>query len=536
MGGTVVSPENEGELLNAATLRWLNEFASQGIFTTDAQLRVESWNRWLEQHSGVAAESAIGRRLFDIFPEIALRGFEAHYRAALAGESRVLAHTFHKFLIPAAASTPEPAQTARIAPLLVGGRVAGTITWIEDVSERVATERELRHQIEAAEFSRTVAEDALRTKDEFLATLSHEIRTPLNAVLGWTKILLARDVDQALRRRALEVIDRNAVAQMHMVEDMLDMARIMTGKLRIDVQPVNVLNVVQAALDVVAPTALAREIRLEPSLSIPETWVAGDADRLQQIIWNLLSNAIKFTDSGGLVRVELDRTGDVLQIVIADTGVGIDPEFLPFMFERFRQAHASSSRRHGGLGIGLPLVRQLVELHGGSVTATSTVGVGSTFTVKLPVMPEAARVTFSQDPTEQMLEGLRVMVVERERDSREMMAVALEQYGAVVLQADSTPAALALLDGVAANEEDLAAVIVDAVLAEDDGYRLLGHASLAGSGKDSEVPVIALAPYRNPLERQSALLAGFRTCLARPVAPDALIETLLTVTSRRRSR
>jgi CheY-like chemotaxis protein/anti-sigma regulatory factor (Ser/Thr protein kinase) len=310
----------------------------------------------------------------------------------------------------------------------------------------------------------------------------------------------------------------------------------MTGKLRIDVQPVNVLNVVQAALDVVAPTALAREIRLEPSLSIPETWVAGDADRLQQIIWNLLSNAIKFTDSGGLVRVELDRTGDVLQIVIADTGVGIDPEFLPFMFERFRQAHASSSRRHGGLGLGLPLVRQLVELHGGSVTATSTVGVGSTFTVKLPVMPEAARVTFSQDPTEQMLEGLRVMVVERERDSREMMAVALEQYGAVVLQADSTPAALALLDGVAANEEDLAAVIVDAVLAEDDGYRLLGHASLAGSGKDSEVPVIALAPYRNPLERQSALLAGFRTCLARPVAPDALIETLLTVTSRRRSR
>jgi len=252
-----VSPENEGELLNAATLRWLNEFASQGIFTTDAQLRVESWNRWLEQHSGVAAESAIGRRLFDIFPEIALRGFEAHYRAALAGESRVLAHTFHKFLIPAAASTPEPAQTARIAPLLVGGRVAGTITWIEDVSERVATERELRHQIEAAEFSRTVAEDALRTKDEFLATLSHELRTPLNAIVGWGRMLLDGSIEEGKKRKALEVIDRNAALQVRLVDDILDVSRIITGGLRLEVRPVDLGVVIAAALDAIRPAAVA---------------------------------------------------------------------------------------------------------------------------------------------------------------------------------------------------------------------------------------------------------------------------------------
>ena len=532
MGGAVVSRAEDRELLSAATLRWLNDFASQGIVTTDENLCVRSWNGWLEQHSGVTADAAVGRPLFEIFPEIALRGFEAHYRAALAGESRVLAHTFHKFLIPPRADAPEPAQTARIAPLLINDRVAGTITSIEDVSERVATERELRHQIEAAEFARVVAEDALRTKDEFLATLSHEIRTPLNAVLGWTKILLARDVDQALRRRALEVIDRNAVAQMHMVEDMLDMARIMSGKLRIDVQPVNVLTVVQAALDVVAPTAVAKEIRIEPNLS-GEAWVAGDPDRLQQIVWNLLSNAIKFTESGGTVRVVLDHTDETMQIVVSDTGIGIDPEFLPYMFERFRQAHASASRRQGGLGLGLPLVRQLVELHGGTVSVASTVGAGSTFTVRLPLMAEAARATFLHDSAEQMLQGLRVLVVERERDSREMMAVALQQYGAVVLQADSAARGAAMLDAVAGNSDGIAAVIVDAVLAEEDGYRLLEHRSLAATGGDRDVPVIALAPYRNPIERQSTLSPGFRTYLTKPVAPDALVDALLSVTSRR---
>jgi signal transduction histidine kinase len=536
VGSALVNPEDDRELLSAATLRWLKDLASQGIFTTDAELRVRSWNGWLEQHSGVAADAAVGRRLFDVFPEIALRGFEAHYRAALAGESRVLAYTFHKFLIPARADAPEPAQTARIAPLLIDDRVAGTITSIEDVSERVATERELRHQIEAAEFARVVAEDALRTKDEFLATLSHEIRTPLNAVLGWTKILLARDVDQALRRRALEVIDRNAVAQMHMVEDMLDMARIMSGKLRIDVQPVNVLTVAQAALDVVAPTALAKEIRIEPNLSVGETWVAGDPDRLQQIIWNLLSNAIKFTEPGGHVRIAFDRTDEALQIIISDTGIGIDPEFLPHMFERFRQAHASASRRQGGLGLGLPLVRQLVELHGGSVSATSTVGVGSTFTVRLPVMPEAARNTFSQDSTEQMLHGVRVLVVEREKDSREMMAVALQQYGAEVLQADSTAGGVAVLDAIAENAQEIAAVIVDATLAEEDGGRLLEHVSLAPSGRDGDVAVIALAPYRNPSERQYALSPAFRACLVKPVPPDALVDALLRVPSKRGRR
>jgi PAS domain S-box-containing protein len=526
-----VIPTDRPDLLHAATFAWLNDVAFQGIFTTDATLRVRSWNRWLEQHSGVLAEAAVGRLLFDLFPDIALRGFETHFRAALAGESRVLAHAFHKFIIPAKAGAPEPAQTARIAPLLADGAVVGTITAIEDVTERVATERELRHQIEAADFARMMAEDALRTKDEFLATLSHEIRTPLNAVLGWTKILLARDVDQALRRRALEVIDRNAVAQMHMVEDMLDMARIMSGKLRIDVQPVEVIPVVQAALDVVTPTAVAKEISVETVFPAQHQWIAGDADRLQQILWNLLSNAIKFTENGGNISVHVEGTDDGVRITVADTGIGIDPEFLPQMFERFRQAHASSSRRHGGLGLGLPLVRQLVEMHGGSISATSTVGVGSTLTVTLPAMSEAARVNFSQPTVNRILNGIRVLVVEAETDSREMIVVALEQFGAAVVQADSTAAAMQALDETREGGQEIRAIVIDVELAQQDRFQLMEHPSVAPRDDGTEIPVVAITSFRMPAERQRPPAGGFRAHIVKPVTPDALLDALLSVTS-----
>ena len=518
------------ELLHAATLRWLDELAAQGIFTTDTALVIRSWNRWLEQQTGRSAASAIGRPLFEVYPDLVERGFEAHYRAALAGEARVLAHSFHKYLLPAEPGGPEPAQTARIAPLEAGGDITGTITVVEDVSERVASERELRHQIETAEFARTVAEDALRTKDEFLATLSHEIRTPLNAVLGWTKILLSRDVDPALRRRALEVIDRNAVAQMHLIDDMLDMARIMSGKLRLEMQPVELPVVLHAAVDVMAPTATAKGVKLETAIDAQEAWVAGDPDRLQQVIWNLLSNAVKFTDVGGTVKASLARDGDTVRLSVTDTGIGIAEEFLPHMFERFRQAHASASRRHGGLGLGLPLVRQLVEVHGGTVAATSLLGSGSTFTVTLPVLTDLGRGLSERGADDdESLAGIRVLVVEDEADAREMMAMAFRQHGAIVLEAGSCAEALRTIDASLTDREPLRAIFSDIGLADQDGYYLIEQLSRRPRERGGEIPVIAVTAYGLPSDRRRALAAGFRMHIVKPATPEVLTNALRKV-------
>ena len=367
--------------LQAAVLRWLQGFADQGILTTDQQLIIRSWNRKLEAHTGRLAADVVGRPLFEAFPDLVTRRLDEHYRAAIAGEPRVLSHRFHQYLF--AASAGEAAQTARIAPLTLDQSIIGTITVIDDVVDRVASERELRSRIDAAESARVIAENAVHLKDEFLATLSHEIRTPLNAVLGWTKILLARDVEPAALTRALRIIDRNALAQMRLIDDMLDMARVMSGKLRLEMQPVDLSLIALAAVDVVSPTATAKGITIDTQVP-EEISMIGDADRLQQVIWNLLSNAVKFTEPGGRVTLKLATSPLGVRLTVADTGRGIAPDFLPHVFDRFRQADPSSSRRHGGLGLGLALVRQLVELHGGTVQVTSTLGEGSAFAVVFP--------------------------------------------------------------------------------------------------------------------------------------------------------
>ena len=329
------------DLLTTAMLRWFTELSNQGIFTTDGALVIRSWNKYLEDHSGLSAADVVGRGLLDVFPDLAARGLDAHFRAALEGEARILSHRFHRYLIPARSGVPEGAQSARIAPLEIEGTIVGVITIVEDVSDRVASERELRSQIEASETARGLAEEAVRVKDEFLATLSHEIRTPLNAVLGWTKILLGRPVEPEMLTRALQVIDRNAVAQTRLIDDMLDMARIMSGKLRLEMQPVDLSAIALAAIDVVAPTATAKGITMLTKIETDQPWMMGDADRIQQVVWNLLSNAVKFTDSGGTVTLGITRADAVISLSVEDTGRGISPQFLPQVFERFRQADSS---------------------------------------------------------------------------------------------------------------------------------------------------------------------------------------------------
>jgi PAS domain S-box-containing protein len=520
------------DLLTTAMLRWFDDLAVQGILTTDADLIVRSWNRALQEHSGLAAADVTGRSLLDVVPDLAARGLDVHFRAALAGEPRVLAHRFHRYLIPARASHPESAQTARIAPLEVDGTIVGTIAVVEDVSERVATEREMRKQIESAEAARVVAEEAVRVKDEFLATLSHEIRTPLNAVLGWTKILLGRPVDPAMLMRALQVIDRNAVAQTRLIDDMLDMARIMSGKLRLEMQPVDLAHIALTAIDVVSPAATAKGITMLTEIGTAEPWMMGDPDRIQQIVWNLLSNAVKFTDSGGVVVLGITREAEVLTLSVRDTGRGIAPDFLPQMFERFRQADSSSSRRHGGLGLGLSLVRQLVELHGGQVSATSVEGKGSTFTVTFPARTE---LTLGDSPLHAtsdpggVLAGKRIILVEDQADAREIINAALLPYGISVTNATSSREALAALDAALAAGLAPDVIISDIGLPDEDGYRLMERLSARPKALGGAIPVIAVTAYGRPQDKRRALAAGFRLHLTKPVTPAALASAVAGV-------
>jgi PAS domain S-box-containing protein len=523
------------DLINAAMIRWFQELSVQGIFTTDTALEIRSWNRRLEEHTGLEAESVIGRPLFEVVPEIQARGLDVHFRAALEGEPRVLAQRFHRYLIPGKPGTPEPAQAARIAPLASEGVIIGTITIVDDVSERVASERQLRQQIENADAARRVAEEAVRVKDEFLATLSHEIRTPLNAVLGWTKILLGRPVEPAMLTRALQVIDRNAAAQTRLIDDMLDMARIMSGKLRLEMQPVDLALIAVAAVDVVAPAAAAKGIAIQTDIRTAEPWMMGDADRLQQVVWNLLSNAVKFTEAGGRVVLGLARTADTLTLTVEDTGRGISQEFLPLMFERFRQADSSSSRRHGGLGLGLSLVRQLTELHGGRVGATSTEGVGSVFSLTFPARTELTDDELLQggdeDPTA-LLAGGRVLVVEDDPDARDIVVAALQHYGVTVIGAASSREALSALDSEVAAQRLPDAIVSDIGLPDEDGYRLIEQLSSRPASRGGAIPVIAVTAYGRPQDKRRALTAGFRMHLTKPITPSALAAAVAAVMPR----
>ncbi|MGH6693137.1 MAG: hybrid sensor histidine kinase/response regulator, partial [Gammaproteobacteria bacterium] len=374
---------------------------------------------------------------------------------------------------------------------------------------------------EAAERARRAAEEANRTKDEFLATISHELRTPLNAVLGWTRMLRNSYLDAATRTRALESIERNAHAQAQLVEDILDISRIVTGKLQLDVQPIDLADVVEAARDVVRLAAQTKGVALETSVDPAVGLIMGDAQRLQQVVWNLLSNAIKFTSSGGRVLVRLERTETLIRIVVSDTGVGITSDFLPYVFDRFRQADSSTTRSHGGLGLGLSIVRHLVEQHGGNVRADSAgPGQGSTFVVEIPASstPSIRRATTTRgSDAAKSLGGTRVLLVEDEADARDLLKVILEQAGAEVVAVDSVRAALAAF--AAARP---AVLVSDIGMPGDDGYALL--AELRGRG--ISVPAVAVTAYGRREDREGAFRAGFQLHVPKPVDPILLVDAV----------
>lgn len=417
-----------------------------------------------------------------------------------------------------------------VVPLRAHDRILGALTFVLSDSRRRFSEHDLafaeelgRRAAVAIENSRlySAAQAANRAKDDFLTTLSHELRTPMTAVLGWSRMLLMGLTPEE-SREAVEAIERSASVQMQLIEDILDMSRIMAGKMRIEAVPVDLCAIVQSALATVHPAATAKDIEIFTSFPREAPYVLGDEGRLQQIVWNLLTNAIKFTGRGGEVTIRVTANEDAVTLTVSDTGMGIDPGFLPHVFERFRQQDSSTTRAHTGIGLGLAIVRHLVELHGGRITAQSDgAGRGSMFTVELPAMrtreSRPARAAEGDLPS---LEGMTVLVIDDEAMTRDVIAAILRRAHANVIAAGSTRSALEALTDVRPH-----VILCDIAMPGEDGYAFLRIMRAHGSDA-AHIPVIALTAFGRPEDREKALSSGFDAYLKKPVDPVVLAKAV----------
>ena len=407
-----------------------------------------------------------------------------------------------------------------------------------EAAQQAAEERKMLLESERA--ARTAAERMSDVKDEFLATLSHELRTPLNAILGWSQVLRTGSKNETDYIRGLETIERNARMQTQLIEDLLDMSRITSGKIRLDIQTVHPLGFIEAAVETVRPAADAKGIKLERMLDPAAGPISGDPGRLQQVVWNLVSNAIKFTPKDGRVQILLERVNSLIEISVADTGVGIKPEFIPHLFERFRQGDASTTRKYGGLGLGLSIVKNLVELHGGIVKVESAgEGKGTTVTVRLPLtvvhrQKETAERLHPATPSASAtnfvvaeLSGLTVLVVDDQSDARDLIKRVLEDCGAAVLTAGSAADALVLVE---AHRPDV--LVTDIGMPDADGFELLRRVRALGPERGGRVPAIALTAFARSEDRTRALRAGFLVHVSKPVDPSELVATVASVAGR----
>ncbi len=419
----------------------------------------------------------------------------------------------------------------RAVPLFEGAgeSFTGYIASCVDNTEARQIQAEREETLKAERAAREQAERVGRLKDEFLATVSHELRTPLNAILGWSTLLKRLPPGSEDQSRGLETIERNARVQAQIIADLLDMSRIISGKVQLDVQPIELEEVINAAIDAVKLSIEAKKLRLRVTMDARAGRLRGDPSRLQQVFWNLLTNAVKFTPTGGHINVVMERVNSHLEVMVEDSGMGIPPEFLSFVFDRFRQADASTTRRHGGLGLGLSIVKHLVELHGGQVRAKSAgEGQGSTFIVALPISvihsddnPSAERPSFSEVDVATlelpMLTGVRVLVVDDQPDARALICRLVEESKGGCAMAESGAEALRMLI-----EQDVDILVSDIGMPDFDGYDLIRKVrTLPGEVKN--VPAIALTAYARADDRQRALLAGYQMHLAKPVDPRELV-------------
>jgi len=442
---------------------------------------------------------------------------------------------------------PVPGIFTERAERLVEGIAAQAAVAIDnarlfEVAQKAAEER--KQLLESERFARGEAERASSSKDEFLASLSHELRTPLGAILGWSHILRARAMSEAELHHGLEVIERNARMQTQLIEDLLDMSRITSGKMRLDVQPVAPITFIEAAIETVRPSAEAKGIKLTQVLDPAAGPISGDPNRLQQVVWNLLSNAIKFTGRNGRVQVLLERVNSHIEITVADSGIGIKPEFLAHVFDRFRQEDASPTRTARGLGLGLAIVKHLVEQHGGTVRATSPgEGHGATFTINLPLTvvhrstddgerlhPRGGR-SVATDFKRLDLSGITVVVVDDHDDARDLIKRVLEECDAKVVTASGAAEALATVE-----RERPDVLVSDIGMPEVDGYELLRMVRALGPAKGGGLPAIALTAFARSEDRTRALHAGFLVHVSKPVEPSELVATVASVVGRTGTR
>jgi signal transduction histidine kinase/FixJ family two-component response regulator len=433
-----------------------------------------------------------------------------------------------------------------VAPMTARERTLGVITFVatkssrtysredvafaKEVARRAAVAVDNARLYKEAQAARESAELANRLKDEFLANLSHELRTPLTPMLGWVGMLRTGKLESKVALHGLHVIERNIKTQTRLIDDLLDVSRIVTGKFRMNIGTVSISALIQQAVESVQPAADAKKIRLELSVQDPETYASGDVDRLQQVMWNLLSNAIKFTPVDGEIKVCLLRHEKFLKLTVTDNGDGIEPAFLPFVFERFRQADSTATRRYGGLGLGLSIVQHIVELHGGSVIAESAgAGKGAVFTVSLPVLQNSATLylpTENPDATgERRLDGIHVLVVDDQGDTLDWIAVALKQYGAKVSLAPNAAIAARIIE---TQKPDV--MIADVGLPGEDGFSLISR--IRAKGSNANLPAIALTAYAQNEDKRRALDAGFHVHLSKPIEPEDLANAVIKMVER----
>ncbi len=413
------------------------------------------------------------------------------------------------------------------------------VTLAEELARRAAVAIDNARLYELSQRERALVEEASRAKDEFVALISHELRTPLSAILGWSRMLRGGDVPNETKEHALNVIERNATAQNQLVGDLLDASRIISGKIRLNFAQIDPADIVELVLEGVRPAADAKHIHLTSDLATDAGPLRADGDRLQQIVWNLLTNAVKFTPKGGAIHVRLRRSESHVQLTVEDTGIGMAPEFLPNVFERFRQADEGTTRRHMGLGLGLSIAKHLVELHGGSIASRSPgLGLGATFVVTLPISPLTSpsfdmpreRATTDAPPADDLtssVRGIRLLVVDDEADARDLLETLLGMYGMVVKTAASAEAALECLKSFQPD-----AIISDIGMPDEDGYILIRKIRTLPQESKRAIPAIALTAFARKEDRMQALVAGFNAHLAKPVEPTALIAMIADLVGR----
>jgi PAS domain S-box-containing protein len=521
----------------AALLAAIVDSSDDAIVSKTLDGVITSWNRGAERLFGYSAEEAVGRHITLIIPEERWPEEDQVLARLRRGERinhfETIRRTKDGRLLEISL-TVSPVRNA-------AGIVIGASKIARDVSAQRLLERERKTSLERERLARAEADALNRSKDQFLATLSHELRTPLNAIYGWARMLESRRLDPESVHRATEAILRNAGIQVQLIEDLFDVSRVITGHMRLDVRPLDLAAVLDAALDAVRPAAAAKSIAIEVTRDPLARPIMGDPGRLQQVIWNLLINAVKFTPARGQVRVDLRWRPAAVEIVVSDTGEGIAPEELPHLFERFRQADTGPTRRHSGLGLGLALVRHIVELHGGEVSGESAgPGQGATFTVMLPVagvpavpaLPAPGReaIADANDPEglkAVSLRDLRVLVVDDDPDGRELAELILVNAGAEVRPAGSVPEAIGILEKWVPH-----VLITDLEMPEEDGYSLLRRARRILTLQGHRLPAVALTAYGRAEDRVRILSAGFNLHLPKPADPTELTLAVASLAGR----